>query len=165
MRTTLFLCVGVLLLLGSCRRSVDVTCNTTAVVAIFGTGFDTTDFASGMVYKYKQDNAFDSLADSSRLVFSVRDADTLNVAVLYPGFDYKIVMPAISKTYLVTGITQGAVTHHTFTYKSGFIADHSPYICYDPVVSCYINGTLYSAGVLGNMAPDMSVMDAVYLQK
>ncbi len=165
MRTTLFLCLGALLVFGSCKRSVDVTCNTSPVLAIFGTGFDTTDLASGIVYKYKQDNAFDNLEDSSKLVFSVRNADTLDLAVLSPGFDYKIVMPVISKTYLVTGITQGAITHHTFTYKSGFISDHSPYICYDPVVSCNINGTLYSTSVQGNMGPDMSVMDFVYLQK
>ncbi len=144
----------------SCRKKTDVVSCTNTDLYLYGAGFDWTDVESGMLYTYKQDNAFDSVIDSARISAYTLDGDTSTLAVMPAGFDYKIVMPVIGRVYLVSGITRTGQVTKAFTYTDGPV-HHEPFVCYNEVVSCNINGVLYSAS---NTDPNYP-RDVAYLSK
>jgi len=144
-RKLLFL--GIILLLfsaTSCRKKTEIVSCKNTDLYLYGVGFDGSDAESAMQYTYKQDNLFDRLIDSTRVSAYTLKGDTTTLALMPPGFDYKIVMPATSKVYLFTGITQTGQATKAFTYTEGPV-HHEPFICYNEVASCYINGVFYRA--------------------
>ena len=137
-------------------------------VIIYGVGFTVTDFDSTIAIRYKQDNVFDSVIDTVHLMYAAEAGDTTyfnmwdttSEYLLYAthaptkgaplangflaGYDYKIILPAIGKTYVLNGITQSGITDHTFTYTQGVGFSGVGPICWDNVVSCKINDTMYT---------------------
>ena len=132
-------------LFSSCSKTI--TC-WDGVIAIYPVGFTKTDFDSALVFRYKQDNAFDSIADSTHIAYySNGDHDTGSLVImsqyvsngthpafLTPGYDYKIFLPAAGKTYAITNILQRG--NKTQSY-SGSGKDVS---CTNSIISCNLNG-------------------------
>ena len=117
-----------------------VTCENNDLY-IYTVGLDWSETQSGMSYRYKQNNAFDSLIDSTSVTAYSLNADTSTLALLTPGYDYKIVLPLVGKTFSITRIAQAGQTVKAFTYTKGLM-HHKPFVCFNEVVSCYVNDTL-----------------------
>ncbi len=132
----------------------DVICGN-GTLLLYPAGFDTTDFNAAVTLRYKNDGVFDNFIDTMTTSYEVSRNDTgylkiddtsfdgtLHIAEygLSPGYDYKIILPAIGKTYLLTDITQSGITHHAFpiTFPGG-----RPQ-CFNNIVSIKINGTVYN---------------------
>ena len=128
----------------SCRKKTEIVSCTNTDLYLYGVGFDWSDAESAMLYAYKQDSVFDLLIDSEKISAYTLSGDTSTLALLPPGFDYKIVMPGTGKAYLFTGIMQTGQATKSFTYTDGPV-HHEPFICYNEIASCYINGIFYSA--------------------
>ena len=128
----------------SCRKRTEIVTCVNTDLYIYTVGADWTDAEAAMAYKYKQDNAFDSLIDSTRISAYPLTGDTSTLALLTPGYDYKLILPAVGKTYLVTHIAQTGQAIKAFTYTQG-LSHHEPFVCYNEVASCNINDTLYNA--------------------
>ena len=126
-------------LLSSCpgRQLVDIKCGD-GFLQIIGVGFAAGDFSGAMMVRYKQDNLFDSSIDSGSVTLSTVTADTFllwsHAPYVLAGYDYKLTLPAISKTYVITNITQSGHTHRS-------VPTHDPpYHCVNKMVSCNVNG-------------------------
>ena len=164
---TVFFLSGILLMASSlpsctsCTKTEDVACNNGSLL-LYTAGFDSTDFDSAVTLRYKQDNAFDSLIDTVATTYqasSAADTGYLSQqdpafaikthitaqAGLNPGFDYKIILPAIGKTYLLTNIVQTGTTHHVFSASRGISDPNGSLQCFNNVVSCQINGVTYAS--------------------
>ena len=141
-KSLLITTLAVVSFFASCRHDVNVTCNTQPTLLLFETGLMSGDSTRCTLFKYQQDNAFDVLIDSTVINndygSQVVASDTLAVSVIQTAYDYKLVFTAIQDTFLITGITQGPVTSHTFSVGFGF--DHAPLLCYQPLVSFMVNG-------------------------
>ncbi len=133
----------------SCSKNIE--CND-GVISIYPVGFSKTDFDSAIVYRYKQDNAFDIITDSTHLVYySNGDNDTgslsimsqysnsgIRSAFLIPGYDYKIVVPKTSRTYAITNIVQKG--NKTQSYSSGISGNGVVVSCCNNIISCNLDG-------------------------
>jgi hypothetical protein len=150
----------------SCTRNDDVVCDSVSL-QVFGVGFDTVGYESAILIRYKPDNRFDSVIDSTHYTPTYWQHDTMVIipyavqvqtahsgksplpsGVIIPGFDYRIWFPAAGSYYSITQIVPSGQTHHVFT--SHGIYSHRPYVCFNNILSCSINGSmvttdLYSA--------------------
>ena len=135
-------------LLVSCSKTI--TC-ADGIISIYPVGFTKTDFDAAVVVRYKQDNAFDSIADSTHITYySTGDHDTGSFSVtstyvtngvhqsfLIPGYDYKIFLPVAGKAYAITNIVQKG--NKTQSYSSG-IFNSKLVSCTNSIISCNVDG-------------------------
>jgi hypothetical protein len=131
--------IGLMLILSSCPgKHHDIFC-TDGSILLVGTGFNAADFNSGTIYKFKQDNLFDTVIDSQTASLSSMGADTFQIFVskfqVVPGFDYKLTLPGISRNYLITNILQSGKTQESVPYRD------PPIRCRKATVSCMVNGS------------------------
>ncbi len=153
----------VISLLPSCIRNngtQDVICDNGSL-SLYPAGFDSTDFNGSITLRYKNNGAFDSLIDTMTTSYEVSRHDTgylkmddtafynklhiTDEAGVTAGYDYKIVLPSIGKTYLLTNIAQSGITHHAFPNSPGIISipQNTPQ-CFNNISSININGNKYS---------------------
>ncbi len=132
-------CILIIPVLSSCPgpKSHDINC-TDGFLQIIGVGFAASDFNAAMIVKYKKDNLFDSTIDSGSVTLSIVSSDTCllwsHSPTLIPGYDYKLWLPAINKTYYITDITQAGQLHRSVPYRD------PPVQCVNKMVSCKVNG-------------------------
>jgi hypothetical protein len=149
----------------SCKRTDHVVCTGTDL-RVIATGFSSGDFDSAIVVRYKKDNAFDVAIDTIAVNFypsgtnttftvALEDTDAIGRTAIdsgvengypngfLPGYDYKLFLPSIGKSYAIANITQSGITSNDETYTASIVA-HEPRKCFDNVVSCTVNGTPYS---------------------
>ena len=148
---------GFLMILSSCSKTI--TCSDGTVI-LTTVGFSRSDFDSAVVTRYTQDNAFDIAVDSTRVVsFIDGGLDTAKVnaygsdnkVFMKAGYDYKIVIPAAGKTYLLTKIVLAGNTHQSIS--TGLTNDELAYSCFNNIVSCNVNGApLSAASTNGSLA-------------
>jgi hypothetical protein len=156
-------CIVMLPLLSSCpgRQMTDITC-TNGFLQVVGVGFAASDFAGATIVRYKQDNLFDSSIDSGSITLSSVTADTCllwsHAPYVIAGYDYKMSLPAISKTYLITNITQSVHTHRTVAIRD------PPYHCVRKMISCNVNGTVRPIDS-SKMDLSLGAADTLYLPK
>jgi hypothetical protein len=138
-----------LLLSASCSRTI--TCNDGAI-RIMPVGFAKADFDSATVVKYKPGGTFDSVIDVTTMVrysyeykdtgemtaFVVSLPDSTHPYFLVPKYDYKIMLPAIGKTYAITNIKQTGQTH--MSYSTGLIGNTKMVTCTNSIVSVSLDG-------------------------
>ena len=138
-----------------------VTCINTDMY-VYIVGFDWTDAQAGISYRYKQNNAFDSVADSSHLVYysgSFNDTGNLHIVrvgassstnnvFVIPGYDYKIFLPAVGRIFTITNIVQQG--NKTQSYSKGLF-DNRMVTCVNNIVSYSLDGNTvsYAADVHG----------------
>jgi hypothetical protein len=138
----------------SCSKTINCGNGTLSIYAV---GFTKTDFDSAVVVRYKRDNAFDSIADSSHLVsysYTEKDSGSLvvlspnvtngsNARFLIPGYDYKIFLPVAGRTYDITNIVQRG--NKTQSYSSGPLGGGTVVSCTNCIISCNLNGSPVAA--------------------
>ncbi len=143
------ICLSILFV--SCSKNI--TCND-GVIAIYPVGFTKTDFDSAIVYRYKQDNAFDIIIDSTHFVYYTNgDYDTASLSVmsqygnsglgssfLLPGYDYKIHLPKAGRTFAITNIVQKG--NKTQSYTPGLFENGTVVSCCNTIISCNLDGKL-----------------------
>ena len=145
----------------SCSKTI--TC-TDGVITIYPVGFNDRDFDSAFAVRYKKDNAFDSVADSTNILYySSGDHDTGSLSImaqhtasgarpqfLIPGYDYKIFLPAAGRTYAITNIVQKG--NKTQSYSSGPFNNGVVVGCTNNIISCNLDGNPVSTpGTLQSM--------------
>ncbi len=158
-------CLGLMLLLTSCPgpHNREIMCMD-GTINLFGVGFNNTDFAYGMVYKYKQDNLFDSVIDSQAFWQNAAGVDTYllrtSYAPLAPKYDYKLKLPIINKTYTISHIVQSGRT-----YVSA--SSNSFPVCLNRIVSAMINDSIFVYTDTGYTSPTSSgiIPDTFYIHK
>ena len=140
----------------SCTRTRDVACPDGQIV-VLTVGFSLSDLSSALVVKYKQDNAFDSVVDSTRRVYNyVYRSDTLSFYAYTEGrtdsvhnifftgsYDYKIFLQNSGSTITITNVVQSGETHHVFSYSPAPVMDRA-FICYNTILSCEVNGITFT---------------------
>ncbi len=157
---TLLVCIPLLLLLfiSSCCHNVSTKC-ATGSLNIYVTGVSESDMhaspSSSMppyAVRYLADNTFSSPIDSFMIGSTISDGDTFAlyfndpqstggvndslVNGLLPGYDYKIVIPADTLTFLLTNVV--LANNNVMELKK--CGDKSPPQCYKNIVSCNVNG-------------------------
>ena len=157
-----FFIAGMLFILPSCKRTIDVTC-TSSSLAIHGIAYISDDIAGGKIYTYTQNNTFANLIDSAQLSnYSVsKSGDTTVFGILNTGYDYKIIMPAMGNTYYISNMILRGVTHQTFTYTAPPGVEHASFYCFNPLASCYVNGVIHNFTNTDTQA----MSDTLYLHK
>ena len=177
----LLLIPGVSLFFVSCSsysHNEEVKCDT-MTLQIQGLGFESPAYDTALIIRYKQDNAFDLVIDTTIRNVSSYNHDTFMVAPVFiqvtypsgtsnvpsgsiiPGYDYKIVFPAAGKTYEITNITSNGATDKHFSYT---IAPNPPFTCFNDILSCSVNG-VPQASVLTMPLSRNDSLHVVYLQK
>jgi hypothetical protein len=147
--------------LSSCCQNVDTTCSMGNLV-VFVRGFAESDLrvsATSSIppyaVRYQPDNAFDVPIDSFMINHFNSGGDTFGLNFFDPGrvssgvndsfmnglvlgYDYKIVIPADTITYLLTHIDAAANSHMVLQKCTGKTPPH----CYKNAASCTVNGVV-----------------------
>ncbi len=158
-------CFGMMILLSSCPgpHNREALCYD-GTIYLYGAGFNASDFTYGMVYKYKQDNLFDSVIDSQLFQLNVTGNDTFQLNTTYgpltAKYDYSLKLPGINKTYTISHITQ---TGRNYAFVSG----NSGGVCLNRIVSALINDSTVVYTDTGYSAPPPTgiVPDTLYIHK
>lgn len=118
-------------------------------IFLSGIGFTTADLGGGSIlYRYKKDNAFDSLFDSVKCDPKTPLSDTLLLTQsVSPDYDYKLMLTATNAVYNITTITIG--DNKTETIHEGLF-NQKAYHCTRRLVSYSVNSTAYTAGLNDN---------------
>ncbi len=158
MQNSLFRASMLLLLcaafLPSCRPK-NVTC-TNGTIQVNPVGFSETDFDSANVIKYTQGSSFSAPVDSTTNVhysiypssadtgsiYALSTSDSTHPVFIVPGFDYRIVLPAIARSFTISNIVQSGKTHESYT--SGFIGGDKLIVCYNSVTSVTVDGNVFT---------------------
>ncbi len=142
-------------LFSSCRPK-NITC-TNGTIQVHPVGFTERDFDSAVVIKYAQGGSFGTVVDSTHgIIFDATyDGDTTSIAAyvtsnpdsmhplfIVPGYDYKIVMPVVGRTFTITNIVQSGKTHESYT--SGFIGGDKLIICYNSVLQATVDSNVFT---------------------
>ncbi len=142
-------------LLPSCRPR-NITC-TNGTIQVHPVGFSQTDFDSAEVIKYTQGSSFSEAVDSTRSIIydPIYDGDTASIAAsvnsnpdsthplfIVPGYDYKIVIPKLGRTFAITNIVQNGKTHESYT--PGLIGGDKLVICYNSVISAMVDSNMFT---------------------
>ncbi len=103
-------------------------------------GFTAADFSQGTIlYRYKKDNAFDSLIDSTQAENHLVNSDTLFVTKEISGdYDYKLLLPATNAAYFIANINyegnktqrvpeDGGKAYSCFTHIASYTVNSTPY--------------------------------------
>ncbi len=158
----IIVCIGLIPFLSSCPgKSREDTCGNSSLL-IVGVGFDSSDFNRGVLVRYRQNNLFDSTVDSATIWVNTIKGDTISVFTnnfpnLPPGFDYQMKLPAINKTYSITGITQTGLLHKVLPYVN------PPASCANRIIACKVNGN--AATVDTSVYSSWPIPDTLYLAK
>ncbi len=144
--------LSLVFIFGSCTRTV--TC-VDGFMEILPVGFAKKDFDSAYAVRYKQDNVFDSVVDTSHYVYfsqSYNDTGNLHITwlgttsysyggTIIPGYDYKIFLPALGKIYSITKVMQQG--NKMQSYSQGLF-DQKMYTCTNSFISCDLDGSVVS---------------------
>jgi hypothetical protein len=152
----------VFVFLSSCMFSCTpktIVCQEPGVVITLA-GFTNADFSHGTIlYRYKKDNAFDSLVDSLKGDYVSPASGNVSIArISSGGYDYKLVLPATNAAYEITAITFGG--NKTQSIQPEFL-DNRDYVCYMNLASYAVNATTYTSPA-NNGAP---FVDTIFVHK
>lgn len=162
------ICIVLITVAASCSQTDTITC-ADGQLNIAATGFSNADLDSAIAIRYKPDNAFDSLIDTSKIYVQHNTSDTAYMMPHFTdtvsgsavssnpyflkGYDYKIYLPHLARWYSITNITLAGNTHQTITHQRG---DLLAYGCTNKVISCAINGNnvpvVYNPGSANQVA-------------
>jgi hypothetical protein len=157
-----------LMLLTACPRSKhDVNC-TNANLIIIATGFDSSDLTGATVLLYNKNDSFVTAIDSGSLQLTTYVPGASQLALyttngtgthlISPVYDYKILLPALGRTYKLSGMEMSGVTRKSLPYRD------PPYHCFNDVVKCNVDGTPVAVRYDPN-ATSYQSFDTLYLQK
>jgi hypothetical protein len=126
----------------SCGKKTIVCQNPGVLIACVG--FTASDFNQGAIlYRYKKDNAFDSLVDTNAAINRILYSDTLFItAVTNDSYDYKLSLTGPASTYNITSINYGG--SKTQQVPEGIGSGGKAYTCFTHVASYTVNSTVYT---------------------
>ena len=151
---------AIVLLLGStvaisCRPR-NITC-TDGTIQVLPVGFSETDFDAATVIKYTQGSSFATVVDSTHAInfgpvyngdtasiaaFVTSNPDSIHTVFIVTGYDYKIVLPKLGRTFTITNIVQSGKTHESYT--PGLIGGDKFVICYNSVISATVDSNVFT---------------------
>ena len=151
-------------LFGSCRPR-NITC-TNGTIQVRPVGFSETDFDSAQVIKYTQGSSFSAPVDSTWSAhytndpyspdtanfYAVVTSDSSHSLFIVPGYDYKIVLHALGRSFTMTNIVQSGKTHESYT--PGLIGGDKLIVCYNSVTSVTVDSNVFTGPA---DAPGMAV--------
>jgi hypothetical protein len=178
-----------LLFTSSCCSNVNTTC-TSGNLIIYTTGFQEVELRSSPLssvppyaVRYAPDGAFDIPIDTLMICHSLVKADTFYLSFNDPvpvasgvddslrngiilDFDYKIIFPSDTLTYLITNM----VDAHNSQMQLQKCSDKSPPHCYRNAISCNVNGVVtITRSTFGNSNATNSLYEVpatyIYLSK
>ena len=143
-------------LFSSCRQK-NITC-IDGTIQVHPVGFSERDFDSAVVIKYTQGGSFSTVVDSTHSVLynaGSYSQDTASIAVyvtinpdsssrvfIVPGYDYKIILPVLGRTFTITNIELSGQTHQSYT--TGLVNDEVYRTCYNSVVRATVDGNVFT---------------------